>query len=224
MQLHELEEACLSVIDDPGYASIMTDMINAAVLFIAGGVRMPNRSLSPPLPDLYSIDTINTDPTAAFVAMPTDYQRACVFCYSPVADAEIHIVDSFAKFLRLFPSLAVPGAVELVSIKGANIYYQGIPTIASALTVHYHRLPTAMVDAEDAPDGIPPHLQERLIKHRVAWVVFDEIEDGVDGAKVNTAYHQMRFYEAMDDLIAFVGIDGTPQFYEDAGVALPANY
>ncbi len=215
MNFLDLQNECLSVIDDTGYSAGMGDMINAAVMSIAGGIRMPDRSLSPPLPHLYTTDDVATVTGAAIVALPDDFQRDVIAVFSAAQQREVRLLNSHIRFIRRYPSLLTPGAVEAVSVKGGNLYYQGIPAAPDTLYVHYHRKPTPMADDDDTPDGIPEHLQRSLIVHRVAWRVFDQIEDGIEGQKVNTIYHQRRFYEAMDDLTAVIGDDGRSEFITD---------
>ncbi len=215
MNFLDLQNECLSVIDDTGYAASVGDMVNAAVMSIAGGIRMPDRSLSPPLAHLYTTDDVATVTDAAFVALPDDFQRDVIAVFSAAQQREVYLVKSHIRFIRRYPSLSTPGAVEAVSVKGGNLFYQGIPASPDTLHVHYHRMPAPMADDDDTPDGIPEHLQRPLIVHLVAWRVFDQIEDGIEGQKVNTMSHQRRFYEAMDDLTAFIGDDGRPEFITD---------
>lgn len=214
MNFIDLQRACASVIDDPGYATTLGDAINAAVMSISGGIRMPDRSLTPPLPDLYAIDWVDTDPEDPFVDLPEDYQREVVLVFSETQQREVYLAKSHIQFIRRYPSLSQVGSVEAVSVKGSKLYYQGIPADTQPLVIHYYRKPVAMELDEDLPDGIPEHLHQ-IIVHLVAWRIFDEIEDGIDGHKANTMYHQRRFYELMDDLSAFSGIDGRPAFITD---------
>jgi hypothetical protein len=75
-----------------------------------------------------------------------------------------------------------------------------------------------MAGDADCPDGIPEHLQMRLIKHYCCKEIFGEaIEDGQDNTGIGTKYHSMKFIEAMTDLCDFVGIDAEPQYYGEGG-------
>lgn len=208
------------IIQDDSYYSGITTRINDAVEAIAAGVRMPDGSMSPPLPDLYATDTVATSTTLPYVSLPTDYQRH-VFMVADDNSDQLYPPKGggyydFAMFLRQasHKDLTQSGSVSVVCVKGSSLYYQGIPSAAETLTVHYYREPDAMVDGTDAPDGIPGHLQTRLIKHYVAKEIFGEgIEDGDDSRGTGFKYHTAKFYEAMNDLIDFIGIDAEPQYY-----------
>jgi hypothetical protein len=64
------------IIQDDGYPDTeLIDKINYAVSHIAGGVLMPDGSISPPLPDLIDYDIVTTSTTLAYVSLPSDYQR-----------------------------------------------------------------------------------------------------------------------------------------------------
>ncbi len=102
----------------------------------------------------------------------------------------------------------------MVCVKGSKLYYQGIPTAATTLGLHYYKKPTTMVTATDEPDGIPEHLQLRLIKHYVCKEIMGEaIEDGQDNHGIGVKYHTGKFYEAMTELCDYIGIDAKPHFY-----------
>jgi len=58
------------------------------------------------------------------------------------------------------------------------------------------------------PDGIPEHLRKPLLVNHVCASIFSEIEEGVEGKKINTAYHQAQFQSAMGQLLGFIGPEG----------------
>jgi hypothetical protein len=219
------------ILGDSAYTSdIILDSMNAAVSRIAAGIRMPDGNISPPLPDLYKTDTINTSIIFPYTSLPIDYQRK-VFGIFDSDSLRLNGPNggdyySFNSFLNQInnKNLAEIGEIYLVCIKGNKLYYQGIPPIIKSIGLHYYHKPTPMVLDGDIPDGIPEHLHEGLIKHYVCKEIFGEkIEDGQDNTGIGTKYHTMKFFEAMTDLIDFIGIDAGPIYYgsdesEDAGI------
>jgi hypothetical protein len=213
--------------DSAFYAGIVT-RINNAVKAIAGGIRMPDGQISPPLPDLYDMDTVDTSTSYPYVALPDDYQRH-VFMVSDSNGNELYPPRggdhySFALFLRQAnkKDLTQAGSVDRVCVKGTKLYYQGIPSSSKTLTVHFYRLPVDMSDDADTVDGLPDHLAQRLIDHYVSKEIFGAyIEDGDNNMAVGFKYHSSRFYEAMTDLMDHIGIDAIPQYYgEGSGIDL----
>jgi hypothetical protein len=207
------------VIKDSSYYAAATTWINDAVTAIAGGIRLADGRVSPPLPDLFTEGTVATATDAAYKAMPSDYQRAL---FMVVDEDGNHVPPprggdyySFVLFNRRANKLLLneTGSVYMACLKGSNLYYQGIPSTSKDLTVRYYKTPTALSEDSDEPDCIPAHLQTRLIKHWVAKEIYGEIEDGEDGKTPNVDYHTRKFQEALRDLADHVGIDAEPEYY-----------
>lgn len=208
------------LVQDGSFYSSATTRINAAVTAVAGGIRMPNGQVSPPLPDLYKMATVTSSITLPYVSLPTDYMRG-VFL---VADSSGHQIYppkggdyySFGLFLRQAPNkgLSQAGAISSVVCSGTKLYYRAIPSAANTLTVHYHKTPTAMTITTSEPDGLPAHLAERIIVSYVAKEIFSMVEDGGDNLATGYKIHSSRFFEAMIDLIDFIGdVDASPSYY-----------
>jgi hypothetical protein len=223
--LTQLTSAIHSIVQDDSYLPEYTDRINEAVNSIAGGIRMPNGETSPPLPDLYTSATIATT-TNAYADLPTDYQRKVFYVVDSRGDRILPMDGGGYYGFMLFlnhcfkKDLTETGSVTKVCIKGRKLYYQGIPTASKDLTVMYYKAPDTLVNEGNEPEGIPDHLQKRLVKHYVCKEILGEgIEDGDDSKGSGMKYHTAKFYEAMTDLIDFVGIDAEPEYYgEDNGV------
>lgn len=210
-----------SVIQDDSYNEpVIIDKINQAVNSIAAGIRMPDGSVSPPLPDLIDYDTVITSLVLPYVSLPSDYQRnvSLVLDSSGLQIPSPSGGDYYAYGLFLQQSadkrLAEAGSVYRVAVKGSRLYYQGIPSAATTIGLHFYRKPTNMVNDTDTPDGIPEHLQLRLIKHKVCAEIYGEgLEDGQDNVGVGYKFHTGKFMEAMMELAEFIGIDSGPQYY-----------
>jgi hypothetical protein len=223
-KLSDLVSAIDGIIQDDAYDNpAIIKRINEAVNAIASGIRMPDGSLSPPLPDLIDNDTVTTG-TNAYVSLPADYQRN-VFL---IADSSGNKIlpprggdyCAYRLFLKQIADLRLTesGSVYAVAVKGNNLYYQGIPTAAETIYLHFYRKPTEMALDGDTPDGIPDHLQMRLIKHYVCKEIYGEaLEDGQDNIGVGYKFHSGKFMEAMMELVEFVGIDAEPQYYGPGG-------
>lgn len=222
--LESLIAAIRGIIQDAAFTDpMLTSKINESVSSIAAGIRMPDGTTSPPLPDLFKTGTVTTT-SVAYVSMPLDYQRNV----TNIVDASGNKIApprgsdyyAFKIFMNQIGNLNLTeaGSVYRVCVRGRKLYYQGIPSTATAIGVHYYRKPTPMATGADEPDGIPEHLQMRLIKHWVCKEIYGEaIEDGQDNSGVGVKYHTGKFYEAMMELIDFIGIDGEPLYYGDDG-------
>jgi len=239
-QLSDIRDEITAVVQsdllNPAYlVTTLDNRINRAVSSIAAGIRMPNGQISPPLPDLYSSGTVATATDAAYKALPATYQRN-VFMIADDSNDKILPVSggSYYDFMLFLDSvtekdLSETGSIYRVAIKGSNLYYQGIPSSSEDLTVHFYRKPVDMSADSDTPDGLPDHLQYRLIKHAVVMDIFaDDLKEDFKSAQLRELkikYHIEAFYSAMADLVDFIGIDEIPVYlaggnsgFQDLGI------
>jgi len=176
------------------------DLINQGVSEIAGGMLSGLGDwITPPLPDLFTIASVDTATDAAYVSMPTNFQRNLQLAVRSTGQ-EIEIANSFISFTETYPLLDKSGTISEVAEYGGNLYYQGIPTSSEAVTLHYYRSPVDMSADDDEPDGIPPHLHVALLVNFAAWKAYEFIEDGLEGETPNTQKFMGFFLNALRTL------------------------
>lgn len=192
------------IVDDSSMADFFGDFINQGVSEIAGGLPslldgitdpIPN-TIMPPLPELFTIGTVDTSVDDAFVDMPTNFQRDLQFVASS-SGSEIDIAHSFIEFAETYPLLNKAGRISEVVEHGRKLYYQGIPTTSDTLTIHYYRKPVDMVTDNSVPDGIPEHLHIPLLVNFASWKAFELLEDGIEGEIPNTLKFKNNFLDAL---------------------------
>lgn len=206
----QISAEILRIVSDESYADSLLSMVNQSVREICGGVMIlwpeGDQTLSSPMPDLFTIDTVSTSTSAAYVSLPDDYDRNVVFV--AVSDGyEPTYESAFSDFVRSFPLLNMSGGVSSVAVKGSNLYYQGIPTTSETLTVHYYRAPTDMAQDSDIPEGIPSRFHLSLIVYDVCLKIFKEIyEEDSDQHDVIRSYENKRMNELIN-LESLIGED-----------------
>ena len=169
------------LVDDPSITDSLEDLINQGLFEIAGGMQSSLLDvITPPLPDLFSIATVTTDTSLAYVDMPSTYHRNLQLAVSESGN-EIDIANSFIKFTETYPALDRTGTISEVVENGGKLYYQGIPSVAEEINLHFYRKPVIMVEDDDEPDGIPEHLQMSLLVNFASWKAYEFIEDGIHG-------------------------------------------
>jgi hypothetical protein len=198
MTYEELIAKVALIIQDGSFTdSDIGGYINQAQHEIAGGMQSALGDwITPPLPQLFTIDTVTTVTDAAYVSMPVTFHRSLQFAAAS-GGYEIDIAPSFLSFSETYPLLDQSGRISEVVEFGGNFYYQGIPTTAEDVTLHFYRLPVDMEDDDDTPDGIPLHLQSSLLVNHAAWKIFDLIEDDFSEPGINTQRYQASFYTAL---------------------------
>ena len=200
--------------------------INNAVTRIAAGIRLPDGRTSPPLPDLYSTATIATSTTLAYKALDATYQRNLIL----VSDSNDDRVPppkggdyySFNTFLRkaAYKDLSESGEIYMCCVKGSNLYYQGIPSASVNLLTYFYRKPVDMSGDDSTPDGIPEAFQMDLIKHYTLREFFADYvgeeyaeKTFADKMMAKVKIHEKRFFDAMIDMIDFIGEEGEPIYF-----------
>ena len=187
--------------DDNRFSTDDIDLyINQGINEIASGMQSTLGSfLTPPLPLLFSIDTVDTDIDGAFVSLPDTYQRGLHFAANENG-VEIDIANSWIEFASINPLLDKTGSIYEVIEQGGSVYYQGIPAISEEISLHFYRLPVDMVTTDSTPDGIPSHLQIPLLVNYACKEMFNLIENGMAGAKVDTGQYTAKFMYALRTL------------------------
>lgn len=202
----ELISRTSTIVDDSDLDDSLGDFINQGVSEIAGGMQsVLSDMITPPLPALLSIDTVTTVTNLAYVDMPDEYNRDLCLVVS-ARGSEIDIAHSFIDFITTYPSLSRVGNISEVVEHGGKIYYQGIPSAAEILTLHFYRKPVIMINDGDVPDGIPEHLQIALLTNFAAWKAYEILEDGIEGTAPtavltpNTIKFKGLFFESLKTL------------------------
>lgn len=196
----DLKDRVDTLVDDSDMESLSGGFLNQGVSEIAGGMQSSLLDvITPPLPDLFIIGTVETSITDAFVAMPTNFHRGLQLVVSS-SGSEIDIAHSLIEFTETYPLLDRSGSISEAVEHGGQLYYQGIPTVSETITLHYYRKPVDMSSDSDTPDGIPEHLQVSLLVNFAAWKAYEHLEDGMEGEIPNTIKFKTAFFESMKTL------------------------
>ena len=203
-----IEQVAKVVQDDDFDEDYIRDLLNRAMLRIAGGMLRPGTStLTQPLPGLYAVGTATTTLLSSTVPLPSNYQRGVVMVCNSLG-VEIQIYDAFQEFIQAYPLRTYTGAINAVGIKGRDIYLQGIPATPETITFHYHRYPVDMVTDASVPDGLPSEFHDALLVNYAIREISRMKEDGIDGSDFNTQRYNKMFQDALIELDASVPADG----------------
>ena len=194
-------------------------ILNRGQLEIAGGGDRPHgEALVAPLPDLFTSGTVAFLADTPTAAMPANFQRGLTRV-TYLGEA-LKKYDSHIEFLERFEGET--GTPEGYCLKGKTLWIGPTPTAGLNVTAYYHRLPTDMqivagsagppvVPAVDSPpDGIPAHLQYKLLFNYACREIFSMIEQGVEGHSPDTTKHAMLYHTALTDLERFIGPEDGP--------------
>jgi len=215
MNLAKLITAIEGVVHDPDYTGeIIEDMINEAVLAIATGVMLPGKyELSPPLPDLWTSDDVLTVLSTGYLSLPADFNRDMFM----VVDSNSELVPIEPSFKKFMVSYADEAAGDLFrcAVNGSQLHYRDIPSAAATLTVHYYKTPDTLVESDDIPSCIPTPLHRDLIVGHVCKEIFNRLELGMAGQKVDTQNYENIFNRGLLRLDDLVPRDELPDYYDN---------
>ncbi|MCK5581919.1 MAG: hypothetical protein KAJ18_11680 [Candidatus Omnitrophica bacterium] len=213
MNLFQMRDVVEDIISNSDYdPTRINAFINEGVQAVATGVILPGRfDLSPPLPDLYTTDTVDTDANS-FVSLPADFNRDVVIVKDSNSN-KIPIISSFQNFLHLYKEET--GSVDKCSINGSILHYRGIPSSPETLTVNYYSTPATLIADDDIPTDIPLVLHRQLIVGYALKEIYNEIELGMEGRKVDMKNYEEIFNQGLVRLRQLIPEDSLPDFYEE---------
>ena len=199
MNVVELVEEVLAIIDDPDYTDTekITKRLNEAQRAVADAIMLPDLN--------NGIGTVDTAVDAYEVAMPADYQQNLYLAYDPDGE-DLDVYKDMASMELVRKVRMDTGDLEAVCVHGSVLIYQPVPTAITTISLRYYRLPTDMVadDETSYPDGARGNDDfEWALVHHAAWKIFNKIEDGLEGQKVNTAAQLEQFGQRMTALDSF---------------------
>ena len=108
--------------------------------------------------------------------------------------SEVTIMPKLESLIDKYPTMEEVGDVESVALEGNILWFQKIPESPQTLAVVFYKTPDLLSANSDKPI-IPEHLQRSLLVHGAAWMIYDQIEDGIEGKKVNTINHHYHSFD-----------------------------
>jgi hypothetical protein len=157
-----------------------------------------------PLPALEVETEVATDPLADNIALPTDFQTHLRFVYSQTRRRQVRILSNLVRLREVSPAIE-GGLVRRVAVSGGRLFYAPTPAEAEPLDLIYHAKPTPYEGLDDETDYIPVHIGHRILQAYACKEIYELIEDGVEGQKINTAKWEQKYVQQLQELIMFLG-------------------
>jgi hypothetical protein len=158
------------------------------------------------IPSLKKMGQFTTDPTEYF---------ATVDGLSPNFAGKILAVGDPSKGIKIYAALedlyadyyplTEEGEIEGVYFAGNVVWYQKIPAVPTDVLCVIQDEPEMVSFGTDQIPVIPEFLQRQIVAHGVAALLYDFIEDGVDGNKNNTNNSKGEFLRGIQLWKEFLG-------------------
>jgi hypothetical protein len=173
--------------------------INASLVAVAGMVKLPALDTSA------SVNTVTTGPS---VALPSDYQHGMYAAKAAGDTVPLTVKHNKTALITDYQNYpAETGDARHVAAVPPNLIYHPIPSAATAITLYYYKKPATKTTTQEITE-IPEHLSH-IILHHAAWQYFDDLEDGIEGAKVNTDAQISTFSMLLAQLETWISQQGT---------------
>jgi hypothetical protein len=164
---------------------------------------------------------LELDPGDKFTSVPSDFFGGRIYTlYNQTDDMHCKVCYRLSDFVQLSKKYQ-DSVVRAACLKGRTIHCAGIPTKSTILLISYLKAPVFFEDVQDDGSGIiylPERVGDSAVVNYAAMQLFALIEDGVDGASVNTS-KMLAFYEQdLSRMIAFFGPeagDSSPETVSD---------
>ena len=189
MKLEQMRKEVANIIDDSSYdAEAIDSYINEAVQYVGMQIKLPSLKRVGTVTfteDDYSVSLVNL--TDELIGKIT---------YAVLANGkELNILNGVEEMLMFYPTLDALGSPASVALENQLLWYQ--PASATTAMIVYYTRPALLVKNVDTPTEFPSHLHRKLFVHGAAWMIFDQIEDGIEESKkINT---QSQFYHSFHE-------------------------
>jgi len=200
MNFAKMCEEANEIIQDASYTDKIGGYINEAFLQAAGQIN---------LPDLKRLGTLNTIPDQMFASLRGISGGFNGRIAVIVGNLDIQVFEDLDAMINEISfsvrDTAEVGPVEFIALEGHTLWYFPSPATSQSIMAILYGNPLVLSLDEDIPTAFPDTVHFNIGVHGACYFAFDQIEDGIEEAKVNTASHYALFQKGITDLMEWVG-------------------
>lgn len=135
------------------------------------------------------------------------FDRNLYACFCADNNISIQVLNSIDNLMTFYPDYKTDlqeGNIKYVVVRGNYLTYYPIPAEVIALDCNFYTQHTPLVNDSDIPYCLPYGTHEELLENFILWRAWSDLEDGLEGPKVNTQYYRELFMIAFDDLDSMI--------------------
>jgi hypothetical protein len=144
---------------------------------------------------LRKMNVVQTDTTAPYLVMPSDFSGRLVYVGDSNGKLTV-LKGGLTELLYNYPGLDETGDIALLAVENKLLYYQPTPSEVKNLTVLYYASPKKLASINDVPDWLPEYLHRGLVVNKAVEMRFRRIEEGIEGEMVNTVKYRGYYEDA----------------------------
>lgn len=157
-----------------------------------------------PLPSLQTSSTVTAVKDTDSVSLPDNYHHNLYRVENTTSGRVCKSVYNFKVLAQMHDGLTVAGSVVDVSAENGILHYRKQPTVDETLKLYYNSKPTALTDeTTSTPSCLPGHLHDPILVSYILYDKFSEIEEDIQGQKINTYFYWERFLNGIQNLYSF---------------------
>ena len=171
--------------------SMIPDIINESLGIIAGEITLPS---------LRTVTSVTSVLLQNWTVIGGTFDGQ--LRYVGTSDGPVIVLDGGVEaLLEKFPALDEVGNIHFCALEGNILYYQGIPTVETAMTIVIYNNPTLLVGAVDVPSFLPLPLHRGLIVNKSAQIMYERMEDGMmaEEERISASMRCQAHYEDAKD-------------------------
>lgn len=201
LSFQDLIDETFALVQDNSFDDITPSYINEALIQLVTEAQ---------LPELKRVDVVTTSIGSPYVSIAGGTVNGIgkvIRILVPVNSKAKKYDSMEAMYEELLPShnttdvYMLGDEVEGYAVEGDNFWYFPLPTVAQSFTVMYIANPPVLVSPGDSVTlKIPDAILRKAVCHGAAEKCWNKIEDGIDGDKVNTMFHEKKKLEGILEL------------------------
>lgn len=199
MQFSEMIQEVKNIIQDDTFDDSVAGYINEAFLQASGRINIPD------LKRVGIATTISDQMFTSLAGISDGFSGRLSKVLSTTIQRFNSVEDLMSHILTSQRELTEVGSVEYVALEGKTLWYFPSPSTEEEIPCILFTNPTILEEDEDTPDFIPEICHRNIGVHGAAFLAYTQIEDGIDGEKVNSAYHYSLFEKGINSLQEWVG-------------------
>lgn len=196
MNLEDIRNEVISVVSDSSFSTeYITAIVNETLQKVCGRVIIPG---------LKMLTTATLDIGVSSVSLSSDFGGRVVRVLNSSGEV-VEVLTSLELMMDRFGAMEEVGELEAVCQEGNVLWFAERVSAPETVTILYLKRPGELVAGSDIPSELPDFLHRDLLVYGTAVVLFNQIEDGLDGAKTNTQVYMGLFEQGISRLCDWIG-------------------
>jgi hypothetical protein len=195
MTFKEIQDEVFVCVKDSSLESRIPGIVNDVLQEVVNEVHIPA---------LKTLTTVGTVVGQSYTNLPDRMTGRLLFVGTEtgkLAQAD----GGLSELLEDDPTMSTTGDLSKVALEGTVLWYISQPLVVTNIVLLIYKEPLSLVADGETASCLPSYIHRDLLVYGAAKVLWNIIEEGIDGEKVNTAVYEGFYQKGLDKLRAWVG-------------------